>query len=207
MAILKSGKAIAEIKFVDYNYGYVSYSLRLLYGDKPIINPELLAEDPIHFDEYDKDYLIPFFENLLKEDKNAVFNPLEPEMRIEAYFYPKFGLKEADVLKEKGGYWYSEDYKKKLRDVDEERDRAGGRLPDDGFDIYFWANDQKLKPWHDEVGAYGGFVFGMNVEVSRSELQNFVSELKKEYQEWKEKNKEQIEHYGGKEKLQDYVVE
>ena len=198
MAILQNRKAIAEIKFVDYSNGYVSYSLRLLYTDKSAINPEILAEDPIHFDEYDSDYLIPFFENLLKEDKSAVFNPLEPEIRIEAYFSPKVGLKEAETIKTA---WYSNDRKKELRAVDEERDRIGGKLPDDGFDIYFWVNDQKLKPWRDETGAYGGFVFGMNVWVSRSALENFVSELKKEYQGWKERNKEQIEHFGGKEKL------
>ncbi len=198
MAILKSEKATAEIKFVDYNYGYVSYSLRLSYGGKSIINPEILAEDPIHFDEYEKDYLIPFFENLLREDKNDVFNPLEPEIRIVAYFYAKLGLKEAESFE---GAWYSEDRKNELRAVDEKRDKAGGKLPDDSFDIHFWVNDSKLKPWLDEFKAYGGFAFSMNIAVSRSDLEKFVLELKKEYQEWEERNKEQIEYYGDKEKL------
>ncbi len=184
----------AEINFVDYNYGYVSYSLRLLYGGKSLINPELLAQDPFHFDEYEKDYLVPFFERLLQEDKSAVFNPLEPEIRIEVHFSPELGLIEAEG---KEGHWYSDDFKKKLRVVDEERVKAGGKLPDDSFVFYFYVNEQKLKPWRDSIGgAYGGFVPAMEIEVSREDLEKFVVQLKKDYEEWEIRNKEQIEYYG-----------
>lgn len=193
MAKLGDKRGEAEINFVDYNYGYISYSLRLLYSGKSLINPELLAEEPFHFDEYDKDSLIPFFENLLQNDRNAVFNPVEPEIRIEAYFSGKLGLKEAEKQE---NYFYSDDFKKTLQVVDEERGKAGGKLPDDCFNFYFSVNEQKLKPWREATGAYGSFVPMMEIIASRKELEDFVVQLKSDYEDWKIRNKEQIEYYG-----------
>ncbi|HVS80051.1 MAG TPA: hypothetical protein VHF05_03645 [Candidatus Paceibacterota bacterium] len=194
MAILGDKKyGAAEINFVDYNYGYVSYSLRLLYSGKSLINPELLAEDPFHFDEYENDYLIPFFENLLQEDNESVFKSLEPEVRIDAHFNPKLGLE--DALKIEGA-WYSDKYKGKLQKVDDDRQKSGGKLQDDGFVFCFYINEHKLRPWREQKSAYGDFVPAMLIGVSRQELEDFLNQLKKDYKEWKVRNKEQIEYYG-----------
>jgi len=52
--------------------------------------------------------------------------------------------------------------------------------------------------WHDETNAYGGFVFSYSVSVKRHELEKFVSELKEGYENWKIRNKDQIEEFEGK---------
>jgi hypothetical protein len=174
----------------------------LLYGGKLLINPELLAEDPFSFDEYGEDSLIPFFERLLKDEMRLNWEPLEPEIRIEAEFSPKVGLKLAEsnlaIIQ------LSARYREELRRVDEDREKAGGRLPDDDFEFLFLINELKLKPSSEErPGVYGSFVPAMRMSVSRKDLGVFVLDLKKEYEAWKIKNNEEIKHYGDKDKLPD----
>jgi len=196
MAKLIKDKAIVEINFVDYPYGCVRYNLRFLYGDKPLINPELLVEDPFSFDEYEKDSLIPFLKRLLKDDANDVWQSLEPEMRIEAVFSPKMGLKE--VENDPSVIYISDDQRERYRRVDEERKKAGGKLPEDNFIFRFFVQEAKLKPFHESgESGYGEFVPAMQLWVSRKELEDFVVQLKQDYEEWKVRNKEQIAYCWG----------
>jgi hypothetical protein len=197
MAKLINNKAIFEIMFLDYPYGYIRYGLKLSYDGKSFINPDLIAEDPIEFYEYESDSLIPFFEKILNYEENDKYKQdryqsLEPDMSIETIFYPVRGLKETERLMSLPNpalLYLSDEYKQKLHLVDKEREKSGNnKLPDDFFDITFFINDLKLKPNRGPGSAYGAFLPALFMSVERHVLESFVKELKEEYKSYLQKH-------------------
>ncbi|MEK7645135.1 MAG: hypothetical protein AAB391_02360 [Patescibacteria group bacterium] len=64
----------------------------------------------------------------------------------------------------------------------------GKKLPHQFFRFTFLINESKIKQPEENDVAYGGFIPALTLEVSRVELWKFVSELRKDYDDWALRN-------------------
>lgn len=91
MAILgdKNGVNI-EAKFTESRNGYIYYNFRFLYGGKPLFNPSVTKREFVECDEYEKDTLIPFLEQVLAMNEGETsWHPLELDFFIEFHPYER----------------------------------------------------------------------------------------------------------------------
>jgi hypothetical protein len=80
-----------------------------------------------------------------------------------------------------------------LEEVDRLREALGGKLPDDFFQFTFSIDAIQLKtvPGSDSRG-FCGTGPGVRIAFSRAALQEFTATLKKEYQQFSEKFKDEM---------------
>ena len=95
MAKLRSDDLVLEIKFQDYNDGWVEYEIAFLWQDEPIINDSLLKRitpywqrrSPGRFkaNQLLEDDLVRTLEEALANGKASYWEPLEPDITISIY--------------------------------------------------------------------------------------------------------------------------
>lgn len=196
MAILSSEDNLSvEIRFDDFCNDWVNYRFYFSVPGAPLFNPKLRKEEYFFANEYEEDSLIPELEEALRHDHRACWSPTEPDLEIEIVAHPKQGLKETlDDLNNKRIIYVSEAEKERLRKVDEERERLGGKLPDDYFELTFLVDTCQIADAVPgvEKGVYTGDYLAMRMGVTRQILEQFVEDLKREYAEFCRRHEEAI---------------
>ena len=192
MAVLKEDNLSVEIKFTGYTYGWVYYEFRFFLGVSPVFNPDIHENNFFSANEHGGDSLIPTLEEALSEDKSIEWEPTEPDMWIDVEYRKKRGWENYKPSVEDKSVFVSNEYKERLKKVDEERKKAGGKLPDDYFSLTFFVDSLRLKNPDQKVGGYSGDGIALRVTVTREKLEAFVRELKADYQRFLELHKDEV---------------
>lgn len=178
MAVLESLHLKVEFKFIDHFEA--TYSLQFYYDSLPLVNPEIMGEGFLGYDEGDT--LTPVLEKSLLNDSPNVWKPFGPAAIIEIRFSPKPGWKD-----QKKGFHATPEYEEHLKKVDQLRAELGGKLPDDLFELTFLADVWGLKiPYPRDTNFLGDYL-ALRISVTREALQHFVNTLKQEYEEHRQK--------------------
>ena len=190
MALLKSELLSLEINFVGFEYGWVQYEIYFRWENEPIINDNLLKRDGEYWgsrkigsflaNEDEKDRLIDTISKVLQTNESQYWEPIDPDIIVAIYpeMYFPFQRSHYTLIHE------SEDYKKK-RGEREKLKKELGSLPDDSFTIIVFIDAYNFK----NSDAYYGEGISLHLIVDRVTLENFNSELSREYSEFKEKYK------------------
>lgn len=192
MAILKEYNLIVEIKFTDYEYGWVYYEFRFFLGELPVFNPNIHHESFFSANEHRNDSLIPVLEEALLEDRSIEWEPTEPDMWIDIEYRSKRGWKHYKPSVKGKRIFISDEHREKLKEVDRQRREAGGKLPDDCFSLTFFVDAARLKQPDKEAGVYCGDGIALRITVTREKLERFVKELKADYQKFLELHKDKV---------------
>ena len=190
MALLKSELLSLEINFVGFEYGWVQYEIYFRWENEPIINDNLLKRDGEYWgsrktgsflaNEDDKDTLIDTISKVLETNEPEYWEPIDPDIIVAIYpgmFFP-FLKSHYTLIDERKNH-------KKKRQEREKLKKELGRLPDDSFTIIVFIDAYNFK----NSDAYYGEGISLHLIVDRVTLENFKSDLSKEYSEFKEKYK------------------
>jgi len=190
MALLKSDLLSLEINFVGFEYGWVQYEIYFRWKNVPIINDNLLKGDGEYWgsrktgsflaNEDDKDRLIDTISKVLETNEPEYWEPIDPDIIVAIYpeMYFPFLKSHYTLIDE------SENHKKKRQEREKLKKELGG-LPDDSFTIIVFIDAYNFK----NSDAYYGEGISLHLIVDRVILENFKSDLSKEYSEFKEKYK------------------
>ena len=190
MALLKSELLSLEINFVRFEYDWVQYEIYFRWENEPIINDKLLKRDGEYWGsrktgsflatEDEKDRLIDTISKVLETNEPEYWEPIDPDIIVAIYpeMYFPFLKSHYTLIHE------SEDHKKK-REEREKLKKELGSLPDDSFTIIVFIDAYNF----NNSDAYYGEGISLHLIVDRVTLENFNSELSKEYSEFKEKYK------------------
>ncbi len=188
MALLKSELLSLEINFVGFEYGWVQYEIYFKWENEPIINDNLLKRDGEYWssrktgsflaNEDEKDRLIDTISKVLETNEPEYWEPIDPDIIVAIYpeMYFPFLKSHYTLIDE------SEDHKKK-RQEREKLKKELGSLPDDSFTINVFIDAYNFK----NSDAYYDEGISLHLIVDRVTLENFKSDLSKEYSEFKEK--------------------
>lgn len=191
MTILKNEDGfIIEVQFAHYTYSWVYYYFRFSFGSLPVFNPAIMENDYFEANEHRGDTLIPTLEEALEKDQPTFWDPTEPDIEIEIKPFLEGGW---EIMQQSKNIMVSEQEKNRLIKVDELRKKLGGKLNDDYFTLLFIIDACRLKKIPStSADAYGGDGPTLRVTVTRKVLQEFVNDLKKEYQFFLEKNRDEV---------------
>lgn len=176
MAILKDGKLKVEFKFIDHFEG--NYSLEFFYDSRPLINPEIMGEGFLGYDEGET--LTPILEKTLSNGRPNVWRPECPAAIIEIRFSHKYGW-----TNEKAIEFHIATSRCRSPKIEEELySQLGAKLPNDYFELTFLGDVWGLKiPYPRDTNFIGDYI-AVRISVTREALENFTNTLKKEYKEY-----------------------
>lgn len=192
MAILKNDDLSFDFRFTDFRPGgYFFYQFCFLWKDEPIINPNILKKWSEHFKEQKKNYFlaedsdyeefIPFLKRVLETNKAQSWEPIIYEDAIIAIYPDDFFPFNAPDIKHSYSVVFDEKIAKQ-REAREKLKVEKGNLPDDIFTIIIHANMHNFK---DAKYYSTGDGISLHLVVTREDLEIFISELEKEYEEFR----------------------
>jgi hypothetical protein len=186
MAVLQSGNLSFEFQFVNFENGYITYHLFLLWQGQPVMNSEILKRGNDYRNNYGKsgfiadefrgDRFVPFLRRILEEDKADYWQSLDPDVTVAIYPDEYFPFLES--------HWVIIHESEKLRQEREaqiQRKKEQGKLPDDSYTIIVFVDAYNFKG----ENVYQGDGFSLQMIVDRASLEAFADALTDEYEEFK----------------------
>jgi hypothetical protein len=180
MAKLQSDGLTLEIKFIDFEDEWIKYEIKSYWKEEIIVNDKILKRTGERLEkrssgaflanDYQKDHLIETMRKVLKTCEPDYWEPLEPDAIIAIYpgkFFP-FLTSHWTLIEEKKEEKEHEKLKK-------------GKQPDNLFTIITFIDSYNFK----NSGAYSGEGLSMHLIVDRKDLEKFVTELEKEYSDFR----------------------
>ena len=190
MAKLISDNLVLEIKFVDYNDGWVEYEIAFLWQDEPIINDSLLKRVTSYWqrrspgtfkaNQFLEDDLVQTLEKALERGEASYWEPLDPDITIGIYPDQDFPF-----------LCFSQD-----KHISPERNEAGSLGNQGEGDVE--NNDEEdisgftlivavdLYNFRGSRAYYGEYV-ALIMTTTRQDLERFTKELREEYLSFKER--------------------
>lgn len=180
MAILKDGKFGVEIKVKLLEDNFAHYYFTFTYNSLPLFNPAMPDYDRVF--EYDAyEYLLIFFQNMaqMKQSADQIYwIAANEKVHIQGRLFYAPGWQnyfEGPIE----SINCPAEQEAQLKQMDEQRDKNSGMLPDDIFEITFSIFDEKFLRSGDQISGTGPAI---RLLVRRDVIQKFVAQLKKEYE-------------------------
>lgn len=181
MARLQSKDLTLEIKFNRLEEDWVAYEISFLWKNDIIVNDDILKRDrwwdkrrygTFLANDYEKDYLIETIKNCLNTNKPEYWEPIEPDAKIGIYpemYFPFLKDHWVDV-EETGEKIIQADFQ------DEKQDTSKYEL----FTIIIFIDKYNF----EGCDAYSGGGISLHLIVTRKDLEDFVTDLETEYNEF-----------------------
>lgn len=198
MAILHDGDLSLEIKYREFESGWVHYDIWLRWRGEPVINDAILKRVNDHWAkrgvgaikacEHQECGILPLLRRVLETNDADYWDATDPDILLALYPDDAFPF-----LPSKWRIVYEAPKAKALR---EERIKARaecGPLPDDYLEMLLFVDVYNF----EGATAYSGSGLCFRLVPKRTELQEFYEELRHEYlafrEEWRVHEKNEAE--------------
>lgn len=189
MARLTSEGTTLEIRFNNFQVGWVDYEIRFLSQGQPILNENILgrhgcrenyASGAIFANDHRECDLLPVLKKVLETNQPDFWEPIEPDVILAIYpeWYFPFLDSKWKIVKE------SDEARSKRLERNRLKEEKGV-LPDDFITLICFVNAYAFK----DRNAYCNSGISLHLIVKRHEIEKFYEELKAEYLEFKKRFK------------------
>lgn len=189
MARLTSEGTTLEIRFNNFEFGWVAYEICFLSHGQPILNENILgrhgcrenyAPGAISANDHRGCELLPVLKKVIETNQPDYWEPIEPDVIIAIYpemFFPFLGGKGEPM-------WQSDEIRRKSENRAVLKAEKGV-LPDDIITLICCVDSYAFK----DSGHYCGNGISLHLIVKRHEIEKFYEELKTEYFAFKKRFK------------------
>ena len=190
MAKLSYGSLTLEIKYKNFYADWVIYDFGFLWQGKSLINDKILKrrgefwatreKGKFVAENYERCGLLPLLETVLETDEPEYWEPWEPDIIVAIYpnmYFP--------FLRSHWQVVYEREDLKEARQQREIEKFIREKLPDDLFQLICFIDVQNFK----DGGGYPGDGIALHLKVYRKDLEQFFTDLSREYEEFKKQYK------------------
>jgi hypothetical protein len=95
MAVLESGNLRFDFQFAEFDGGYITYHISLLWQGESVMNDKVFKRGNEYWDkrpvggfladEYREDYFVPFLRKILEDNTADYWESLDPDVTVAIY--------------------------------------------------------------------------------------------------------------------------
>lgn len=188
MATLASDDLSLEIRYRDFQHGWIQYEIFFRWQGEIVLNDAILKRQGEYWgargrggvlaNEDEECCILPTLEKVLETNKPDYCETIEPDIVLAIYpeqYFP-FLPSKLELVRE------SEEFKKAREERARLKDEQGV-LPDDLIDLMLLVDTYNFK----ECRAYSGDGICLKMTVRRDQLEEFYLSLKAEYKEFRQR--------------------
>ena len=191
MAILKSDDLSFDFRYTGFQWGWVKYQFYFLWKNEPIVNDAMLKKQGEYWgarptgaflaNEHEEDYLLPVLKRVLETDKADYWEALEPDIIVALYPEDYFPFLPSHLKR-----IYRNEEEKAQHEEQIRLNKEKGKSPDDPYTFIAFVDAYNFK----DSDMYYGQGLSLQMIVNRSDLEQFVIDLEKEYDDFKTRFKD-----------------
>lgn len=198
MTIMHDGDLSLEIRYREFEHGWVYYDIWLRWRGEPVLNDAVLKRVNEHWAkrgigaikacEHRECGILPLLRRVLEENRADYWEATDPDILLALYPDDMFPF-----LPSKWRLVYEGPEAKAKREAREQERAERGPLPDDFLEMLLFVDVYNF----EGADAYSGSGLCFRLGPKRVELQTFYEDLRREYlafrEEWRVHEKNEAE--------------